>query len=771
MPDPASSAGQSNPEDKQNSSPPPPDPKRDAVEFVVQVEPGKRVHIVVEAAEEGGETVIRKALTVSEPAGDAQSLRRLGQWHSGKASTILRSAFRWLEQARQYWLAHWEMGLFAAALCIYLATRLVALADYPIFFFTDEAVQTNMAARFVQNNFRSSDGEFFPTYFDNANQFEMSVSVYLQVLPYLLFGKSIWITRGVSVLLSLIGSAAVSLILRDIFKSRFWWSGVLLLAAAPAWFYHSRTAFETVIFVSFYAIFLYYYLLYRYRSEKYLYTALIMGGLAFYSYSPGQIVVVLTGLLLLYSDWRYHWEKRGTAIRGAGVLVLLALPYVRFMITHPEANHAQLQILNSYWLSNQPLAEKLKRFGSEYLYGLSPGYWFFPNDHDLQRHIMKGYGHLLRIMLPFALLGLAVAIKHFRSSAHRLAVFALLASPAGGAIVQIGITRVLVLIIPAMLLTAVGVDACLQWLEKRRLPHWAASTALFGTLALASLSMTRDAIVNGPTWFTNDYGLGGMQYGARQIFGAIREVLSRSPQTHIILSPSWTNGTDEVARFFFDEPFPFEMGSIDGHMNQHVEIAPHTLFIMLPDEYQSAVHSRKFTNIRVVRTLPDPDGQPGFYFVTLEYAPDIDAILAREREARKALFVGKLDIRGEIVTVRYSALDMGTISQVFDGNMETLIRGLEANPLVVEVDFAVPKRLQGVDVMVGVVPTILRVKAYPPGHDIPVEFEVRAPHAEMNRQVPVDFGRPLEVSQLRIEISNADNVEPTHVHVWEINWR
>ena len=46
---------------------------------------------------------------------------------------------------------------------------------------------------------------------------------------------------------------------------------------------------------------------------------------------------------------------------------------------------------------------------------------------------------------------------------------------------------------------------------------WITAGALFVVLSGASLWMLRDALTKGPLWF-GDYGLYGMQYGAKQLF-------------------------------------------------------------------------------------------------------------------------------------------------------------------------------------------------------------------------------------------------------------
>ena len=519
-----------------------------------------------------------------------------------------------------------------------------------------------------------------------------------------------------------------------------------------------------------YACFLYFYLLYRYRAPKYLYAALVLGGLVFYAYSAGQVVMAVTGVLLFFSDIRYHWQNRRVGLIGIGVLVLIALPYVRFLLTRGAENFRHLQILNSYLTEPLTTAQKVQRFFSEYLYGLSPGYWFFPNPTDLARHQMKDYGHLLRVTLPLFLLGVGVCLKNVRSSAHRALLIAVLAAPTGAALVHIGITRVLVFVIPASLLIALGAVTILGWLGRWRLPYRALSVGLFVLLAGVNFAMLRDALVNGPTWFS-DYGLGGMQYGANQVFSAIKDYIKANPGSQIVLSPSWSNGTDVVARFYNVDTLPVQLGSIEGWLFERKPLDPDMVFVMIPQEYQAMMQSKKFTDIHVDHTLPYPDGSPGFYFVRLRYVDNIDALLAAEKEARKQLKSEVVLVNGNPVTMRYSMLDMGTIQNAFDGNENTMICSLEANPLVFELDFQQPRSLSGVTVRVGGTPTRVTARLTVAGRDVPLVFEKEVPNSALPRDVDVDFGSTYPVTNLRLEVRSVNDEEPAHVHVWEITFR
>jgi hypothetical protein len=426
-----------------------------------------------------------------------------------------------------------------------------------------------------------------------------------------------------------------------------------------------------------------------------------------------------------------------------------------------------LRKLGSYWIQPLPLREKVSLYVSEYLYGLSPGYWYIPNERDLPRHLMKGYGHLLRPALPFALLGLVLAARQLRSSAHRLLFIALLVAPAGSALVQIGITRALVFVIPATILTALGISSCLEWLERRRFSRRALTVGLFALLAITNLAILRDALANGPTWY-RDYGLGGLQYGARQLFPEIEAYLQTSPETNIILSPSWANGTDVVARFFLPDPLPLQMGSIDGHLFERLPLDENTLFVMIPEEYAQAQASGKFADIRVEKMLPYPDGRPGFYFVRLRYADNVDDILAAEREARRVLQSAEIFLDGQAVQVKYPLLDIGEASHLFDGNVDTVARTLEANPAVIQLTFPAPRQIERLSIIIGSTTAQITARLYPSIGEAASQYSQRLTGTIDQPEVTLAFAGAVPAQILELEILDTGQGEPGHVHVWEI---
>jgi hypothetical protein len=81
-----------------------------------------------------------------------------------------------------------------------------------------------------------------------------------------------------------------------------------------------------------------------------------------------QLVVLVSGVLLLISDIRYHIgllrsvETRSIPLKGVGLLLLLVLPYARFVWAHPDANYASIKALDSYWIKSLPLSGETKVF-------------------------------------------------------------------------------------------------------------------------------------------------------------------------------------------------------------------------------------------------------------------------------------------------------------------------------------------------------------------------------------------------------------------------
>lgn len=738
------------------------------VEATVEVPPGAEVQLTI-TYKPGGKSPVRSQI-VNLTGGMETSRQHLRFDLEKLPVNDIRDRFMgWIKSLRDgvSVISIPPVYFLAFAVIMYYLVRLIRLADFPIFFFTDEAIHTMQAFDLMNAKFTGAGGEFLPTFFKNGTMYNLGTSVYLQLLPALLGIRSVFITRFVSTTVTLLAAISMGLSYGVIRNNKRGWLTVLVLSCIPAWFYHTRTAFETVEAVSFYAVFLYAYLRYRNGSFRWIYVSITAAALAFYCYSPARVVMAVIAVALLISDFRFHWTNRKKLWLPVLVGLVLCLPYFRFLYLHPGENEHHLETLGSYWVKSGPLYEKILIFLQVYLNGLNPAYWFFPNQSDLSRHIMKGMGHLGWFFLPFFLGGLFLGIRKWKDSNHRLMILALLTAPAGAAVAGIGITRAMFMVIPAAFFTALGFDYMLDWLKKHVSTVKLWEVLFFLILVAGNFILLDVSLTNGPTWFP-DYGMGGMQYGASQVFNRIEEIHQQNPDMHINLSPDWANGTDVLARFFLNDPVPIEMSGMDAFIDDLRPFPENTLFVMAPEDLNKVINSGKFEPVEVVDVIFYPNGTPGFTFAHLKYKTSARQSFAVDKTSRQTMVPDTAVINGIPAVGATSRLDMGSLRQVFDNDQGTLIRSEESNPLVVEVKLERAIPVKTVTALIGGGATEFTVYAQNEDGSKTFTSSITLTESPQIRtvQIPVNLGQ--NVSRLRFEVRTIRDREPTHVHLWDI---
>jgi hypothetical protein len=435
----------------------------------------------------------------------------------------------------------------------------------------------------------------------------------------------------------------------------------------------------------------------------------------------------------------------------------------------------QLRTRGSYWFNNDiSLLNKLGLFSKEYFYGLSPSFWYLTeNGRDLIRHQMKGYGNLFFASLPFLVYGLFLGIRRINLPAYRTVLIAFLVSPVGAALVQISVLRVIWLIIPVTLFTTVALSTLLEKIERPRLPHKTVAISLFLGLSLINIYILRDVLVNGPTWFT-DYTLYGMQYGAKQLFDeAIPDVLSSDPSVRMVVSPTWANGTDNFLYFFLskEDLLRVRLESIDAYLFERLPLDDNVSMVLTQPEFERAVASPKFKKVETIRTINYPDGSPGFHLIRLAYADNADEIFAAEKLARSQPVEAYVELDGQMVRVVYSQIDMGLPEHVFDNDVHTLMRGLEANPFTIDLYFPEPRQISGLIGDFANMDFTITAELFedPDGSPIKYESTYRGlqgdPHVEMELD---NSGKAF--TRIRLQILNLNSGEPAHIHIRELKF-
>jgi hypothetical protein len=742
------------------------------IQFSADIPEGTVVNITLEVQAGQGKSTLRRV-----PVGQNTILPQ-----PTKQNAILPHSIRqWLTaRAVQFGVLSPERLLLIGSILMYALVVSIGIGRFPIYFFTDEAIHMNLAADFLRDGFQNYYNEFLPTFF-SVEGWVNGTSVYVQVLPYLLFGKSVVATRLVSAFITLLGATALGLMLKQAFKVKYYWAAIFLLLTTPAWFLHARTAFEYAEVGSFYAIFLYFYSRYRAGDLPYLYAAVVAGALTFYTHGLGQILMSVTGLGLFIVDFRYHLhpDRRKTVLYGFGLALILLLPFARYYLAHPMEAAAQVKRRGSYWTDgNLTFIQKLGEFFYQYIfYGLNPRYWYFPNGIDLNRHIMRGYNNGLLFTLPFAIWGFILSIKRMiRQPVYRAALIAFLAAPIPASVVAVGMPRMLWMSVPLAIFTTLGLVSILQWLEARwaSLSRWMA-WGLFAVLTSLSLFMLRDALVSGPLWF-QDYGLYGMQYGAQQIFGdTVVPALEKDPTLNIVISPSWANGTEQFTAFFIPPKLQsrIRFGQPIDLINNSGEFSGNTLFVATSDEYNKLVNDPKFKDISVQSIIPYPNEQPGFYVLTLLPSDNIQEVLAAQHEVNRAPVEDVTQINGQDVTILHSPFGSGQLSNIFDDDPDTLARVLEANPFVFDLYPPTPLNTNSVTIQTGSLPDFtVTILLYAPGATDPVTYSQTFRGLPSDPLVTLDFEEgPAQSERIYIEIKDNLSEETSQIHVRTIQFK
>ncbi len=672
------------------------------------------------------------------------------------------------------WLRAHEAWVFGGA-ALLAALILVAwrLEDFPIYFFSDEAYQVLFAETLIKNNFLAANPQGIPIYIEAAgNRWTPMISTYFHAITLLLFGKSIFVTRLTTGLVGLGGMIAAGFALKEIFQSKLWWLAPLVALGMPAWLLHARTGFETVMSTGFYGGFALFYLLYRYKSPDYIYGALAFGAAMFYSYSNAQAIMAAAGLMLFFSDIRYHWQNRATLLRGLVFGLLLAVPLILFRIKEPGAIGEHLRTVNSFIVQDIPLTEKIARYVQNYAYGLSPQYWFIPNTHDLIRHRMEGMGQIATWMLPLFLIGLGVAVFNIRQPAYRSVLLLGLATPTGAATLDITITRVLPFVVPATIFIVLGLD----WLRERFLAKTPLAAFSAGALLIFGLAggLTLRTALNEGAYWTSDYGLYGLQFGAKQIFAdALPDYLRANPTARALVSPSWANGADHFVRFFIhpQEQSRVLMTGVETLLSNKLDLSPSDLIVLPAPEYLKVLESGKFKQIATEKIIPYPNGQPGFYLLHLAYADNIDAILAAEKEALRQPIEGEVEIDGQVVKITYARIDMGQPKDLFDGDFFSLMRGAEANPYFMTFTFPQPRPISGLTLDLATMDYEVIVDLYSPNSDTPRTYTARGENVTTDAHVEMTFDNaPDAVTRVGISIRNLRTGDYANVHIRELTF-
>jgi hypothetical protein len=659
-------------------------------------------------------------------------------------------------------------------------TRFLSLEEFPIYFFCDEAFIGIETRKLIANGFFSSDGAFLPMYWNKAEgRWVPQISIYLSIIPTLLFPGKIWALRVVTGIVSLFGILIGSWGLQKVTKERdLVWLPLAFATIMPVLILHNRLAFETSNAISGIFAALGFYYAYRLESPRYLTGFIATVLFTFYSHWSGSIVIsgICAALLLIDAPYHISTIRKYPRFMVLQVVVILigAVPFFRFLYTQPLGIFQQLSILGSGVARVEPLSETLNSATNRFFAAFDPAYWFRYNYlPDQLRHLWKDRPFLASFSeIPF-LVGLVISVCTFWTVRSRVLLVFFLCGALPVLVVETHVQRMFYMVAPAILIMAVGINFFYQYcricLLKQVIQFLILILVLFETTAL-----TKEFLGAG-LWY-NTYTLGGLQWGAKALFAeAIPKILLEYPQATITSSGEWANGADSFPLFFLNSEqlarihgMPFDLF----HPESDQTIPAERIFILSPPERLRIEESGKFKTIEPIYEVPYPDGTLGFTFSRLEYVDTIEEIMLPERMARLVPQQASLMVWGTNTILTFSRLDMGSISEIFDHNVFTVARGVVANPFEIDMGFQEPQVGLGVKLELFPMNAGVKITVKDSDGNIVGEGNAEARMQEPDKDTSIELrfaNSPVSFSRMELEVRSLNDLpNRAHVHIREL---
>ncbi|MHB1382741.1 MAG: hypothetical protein ACYCYC_00220 [Bellilinea sp.] len=663
--------------------------------------------------------------------------------------------------------------LFAfLALLLTAVVLFSGITRYPAHVTPDEVYSSLRAVDLLQNNFKGEGGYLLPAFLRGSTPFGVGTGAYLQLLPQFFRPNTLPWIRGLNVLLGLLAALGLTVWLRNALRLAHAWVLMPLLACIPAWFFFTRTGLDITLAASLSMGALGCYGFYRAGRPRLMYGAVVLAMVAFYAAPPARLAVPTAAILLALTDWHYHRENRQLVLRALLLALAMAVPLGIFLVRHPGAIQQELTAAGSFLTHDlQPLM-KGGRLALNVLNGFNPFYWFLLDPNTSQQYRMGNHPPLTILLAPFVFWGVTTTLRKILQPAYRLVWIGWLAAAVGAAPFG-GRLPELLLAVPFLAITAaLGLHEAVRMVQHRwkSMPTWLPDTAVLLGVGSGSLLLLFNALVKSPQW-PADYGREGLQYGAPQIYAAAEAYAADIPQRSVLVWPEWSTDPDALRRFFATAAGDrVRLGLLDPFLYRVDPSIDQFAFVIPDDQYQSIQSGGKF-EVTAVDIITYPGGSAAFALVELAYTPQADEIMEQEAVRRRALVTEIVRLDGEEVTVRHSVLDIGSPEYLFDGNLDSLIRSTEANPLVVELIFPQPRQIDAILVQLGSEPVTLHVVLNPTGSS-PQTFTGHGAATEGMKELRVDFAAGAWVEALRLEVLDETTQEPAHVHLWEIRlWK
>jgi hypothetical protein len=175
-------------------------------------------------------------------------------------------------------------------------------------------------------------------------------------------------------------------------------------------------------------------------------------------------------------------------------------------------------------------------------------------------------------------------------------------------------------------------------------------------------------------------------------------------------------------------------------------------------------------NLRSIWTLGLLAVLLGFFaFTRLAHGNDTNRALDTEKVVPAGLITDDINLGNETIRMIHSPLDIGQAKDVFDNNIETLMRGREANPFVLDLQFSQPQAIKGLMMDFGRMDFVMRVQVYGTESTKPISYEGEYRQQPDIPHLDMDFADgPDQVRRIYIEIEQLNPPAEVHIHIREV---
>lgn len=375
-------------------------------------------------------------------------------------------------------------GLFFTVLLAAVALRVVGLDKVPPEVFGDE-LDVGYQAYSLLTTGRDYYGQLLPTYIHSLSEWRTPLLMYVTAPFVGIFGLNEWGVRLPSAFFGVVAVWLLYLLVSKLFHgAKPAIVASLMLAISPWHLQYSRAAFEVslllVLLLGGTLAFLK-----GLKRSNWLFVSAILFALTFYTYSTANLFTPLLILLLvlLYKKEILAVPHKGSVMAFL-LFIALSLPIAYQVFFGPAAErYGNISIFTDEQVVGMVNRKRLEAGGglletavhnkpivwgrniaANYTRAFSPQFLFISGD-PIFRHSIQEIGELYWIQLPFLLLGLFLMAKR-KDRASKLWLGWLLLAPIPAALTVDGAhhaTRLILMLPPLVVASAVGINGLIEW--------------------------------------------------------------------------------------------------------------------------------------------------------------------------------------------------------------------------------------------------------------------------------------------------------------------